>query len=267
MRFRSILTIAFALMAFGAKAADIPAEPAPAPVVVEPAFRFEFTPYFWVAHVDGTTTIDSVRRPGASITADFSMSIGDILSNLDGIPFMGAGELRIGRFGLAFDLIYVPLGTDFSTPRDLLFQGGNATLKQTVLQAVGFYRIFEDGVQGIDIGAGARYYNFRIGLDLNPGLLPAESASRTFSWTDPIVAARYRVQFAPQWLLTLYGDIGGFGAGSELSWQLIGTIDYRLTENIDLRIGYRHLQFDRQGDRAELDMSMSGPILGATIRF
>ena len=35
--------------------------------------------------------------------------------------------------------------------------------------------------------------------------------------------------------LTAYGDVGGFGLGAHVDWQVIGTIDYALNSSSNLR--------------------------------
>lgn len=57
------------------------------------------------------------------------------------------------------------------------------------------------------------------------------------------------------------------GAGSQFTIQLLGTLDYRATDWLTLRAGYRHLHIDYQGDVLRLNIAMSGPILGATFQF
>jgi hypothetical protein len=59
----------------------------------------------------------------------------------------------------------------------------------------------------------------------------------------------------------------GFGAGSELTWRVLGTHDRRATDWLSLRAGWRHLAFDFDDRRLSLDVSLSGPVLGMTIRF
>jgi hypothetical protein len=67
--------------------------------------------------------------------------------------------------------------------------------------------------------------------------------------------------------LNFYGDIGGFGAGSDLSWQVFGGIGVQAARWCDLQVGYRALGFDYQSGRANQDITTHGPIIGATIHF
>jgi len=58
-------------------------------------------------------------------------------------------------------------------------------------------------------------------------LSPA-TASNGGSWADPLLAARYHRDLGNGYSATVYGDIGGFGIGAHLDWQLVGTTDYAL---------------------------------------
>ena len=67
--------------------------------------------------------------------------------------------------------------------------------------------------------------------------------------------------------MTAVGDIGGFGVGSDLTWQAIGTLDYAVNDRLELRAGYRALSVDYEDGKFLYDVLMQGPILGATYRF
>ena len=82
-----------------------------------------------------------------------------------------------------------------------------------------------------------------------------------------MLCLRYHRDLGNGFGLTGYGDLGGFGVGAHFDWQLVGTIDYTLTQSIDLHAGFRSLNFSFGAPRANIGMSMNGPILGGTIRF
>ena len=89
------------------------------------------------------------------------------------------------------------------------------------------------------------------------------------TWGDPLIAARYHYDFGNGWGLSAYGDVGGFGVGAHVDWQLIGTIDYALKPWAALRLGYRSLNFDYTTNIGSVgfDIHMKGPIFAATFRF
>ena len=61
----------------------------------------------------------------------------------------------------------------------------------------------------------------------------------------------------------------GRGDNRGCDWQVIGTIDYALNSRINLRLGYRSLNFNYQASDSDLgfNVHMKGPILAATFRF
>lgn len=82
-----------------------------------------------------------------------------------------------------------------------------------------------------------------------------------------MIAACYFLHFNESWGLTIAGDIGGFGAGWEFTWQLLGMINDRANGQLEHRAGYRHMNVQRERGGTDIDISLSGPIIGATMRF
>ena len=99
--------------------------------------------------------------------------------------------------------------------------------------------------------------------------------SGSIDWVDPFVGARLRQQIAPGESLVLRGDVGGFGAGSDNSWQVLATYNWQMCTMgghlIDGYLGYRALSVDySQGSgktEYKYDVLMQGPVMGATLHF
>ncbi|MGA7276436.1 MAG: hypothetical protein WBW79_00720, partial [Desulfocapsaceae bacterium] len=81
---------------------------------------------------------------------------------------------------------------------------------------------------------------------------------------DGIVGIRGNVKLSDNWYLPYYADIGT--GGSEFSYQLFAAIGYRFSWG-DIRLGYRHLQFEMDDDEIMQDLQISGPVLGVGFRF
>jgi opacity protein-like surface antigen len=68
-------------------------------------------------------------------------------------------------------------------------------------------------------------------------------------------------------------DFGGFdiGEGSNLTWNLLAGIDYQLSENLNLKAGYRIFDVDYDSGSGNskfgLDAKFRGPILGLKYSF
>src|SRR5262245_26185495 len=54
----------------------------------------------------------------------------------------------------------------------------------------------------------------------------AVASACDLEWVDPVVGGRMRHQFASGSEFNLEGDVGGFGAGSEFSWQAVATYGF-----------------------------------------
>jgi hypothetical protein len=219
-------------------------------------WHFAATQYVWAAGIKGSTT-----TPASGV--DFNVDFTDTLKDLSAIPIMLAGEVRKGSFGAVFDIIWLKVASDIDTPRNLLFNDGKAKLSTFQASAIGLYRVVEQPAGNIDVGAGVRLWSVSSRASLNAGLLPAVSAKIDKTFADPVLAARFEFRLGGPWSLTAYGDVGGFGISSDVTWQAIGTVNYKAADWVDMRLGWRHLAVDRSKIKVEL----SGPVLAATFRF
>lgn len=94
-------------------------------------------------------------------------------------------------------------------------------------------------------------------------------------WVDPVIGGSIRHQLAPGQQLLFRGDIGGFGVGSEFSWNVLAAYSFEICTEDGVTysglVGYRALDVDyEQGsgrDRYEYDMLQHGPLSGLTISF
>jgi outer membrane receptor protein involved in Fe transport len=234
----------------------------------EERWLLEVTPYFFGAGLDGTL---GVRGVEADLEAEFD----DILENLDS-AFMGTMELRRGRFGLLFDGLYFKLKDEgaqsWSGPAGIGSATGEleSTSTMQVYQLAAAYRMGERTT--VDLIAGARYTQVDADLDLTVttgGLLPggARSVSDDRSWWDPVIGARVLIPIGERWTAVLYGDFGGFGVGSDSTYQLIAGLNWQFAEHFSLKAGYRYIYEDYEDDGFKWDMAAYGPYLGLGIRF
>jgi hypothetical protein len=101
-------------------------------------------------------------------------------------------------------------------------------------------------------------------------------ASSTSQWVDPFVGGRFTVPLVGELDLMFRGDIGGFGAGSELAWNLIGGFQYALPwqpwgARTSVVAVYKALSFDHEAgsgaDAVTTDLDLRGPALGLMVAF
>lgn len=221
------------------------------------------TPYLWMPWTSVGVNPSNPRIPSSSGTVGFDKIID---GHLEWVPFMGAVEFRNGPYGVFLDYIHVPVGAGVST-RNILFSGANAGLTLDTGTAMFLYRPIAAPDQYVDVGIGVRAWGIEGGLTLNEGLLPSFTVTRGSAWADPLIAVRYHRDLGNGFGATAYGDVGGFGVGAHIDWQLIGTIDYSANSWIDLHAGFRSLNFNYSLPNAGLNMNMNGPILAATFHF
>jgi hypothetical protein len=148
------------------------------------------------------------------------------------------------------------------------------------------YEVARAGPLAFDVLGGARYWYQEADLslevartieigDLELAGTRAFARSGSVDWLDPVIGARVRYAVAPGHELFLRGDIGGFGVGSDFSWQAIGGygFDFGAWQGITFSgiVGYRALYVDYAHGfgrtRYEFDMLQHGPVLGVSMRF
>jgi hypothetical protein len=217
------------------------------------------SPYLWFAGLGGEVT---GAHGGGSFNADF----GDIFGTMK-FSFMGLAEARRGRFSIILDTLYLNLEQGVPVPGLGAYSGGSARTQSAQVSAIALYSVVDEGAGRIDLGGGIRGWWIDTELRLDAGLLPAQTQSSSTSWVDPVIAARGIVRLNDRLSLTAYGDVGGFGVGSELTWQVFATLDYQVTPSVSVSGGFRWIHIDYDKGSSDISLDMAGPIIGASIRF
>ncbi|RDC74818.1 hypothetical protein DLJ49_02205 [Rhodovulum sp. 12E13] len=228
----------------------------PAVAPAQPADRAaQITPYVWATGIGG-----SIRPVARGPELEFDSSFSEVLEDLDGAFFV-SGLVRQGRFVALGDFSTSTSSRGGTLPPGLPAEG---EVTQSSLTLAAGYRAQADPAWTIDFLAGVRFWTLDAQLDV-PAL--GVSASRDVTFADPILAARTRVSLADDWSLIVYGDVGGFGVGSEQTGQVMATVNYAATDRLYLSAGYRQLHVDYEDDGVAIDATFSGPILGVTFAF
>ncbi len=178
---------------------------------------------------------------GNKITVPVDANPGDIFSKLKfgGMLYL---EANTSKWAITSDLIYMSLAQEV-TP-GILLHSGSATAKQLVWEPAGFYRL----ASFLEVGVGGRLNNIQAGIDVRRNVFPAgteeviESASKT--WFDPILITRLTADIKDKWLFQFRGDLGGFGVGSDFTWQMQAYAGYRFSKLFRINLGYRYLSMD-----------------------
>ncbi|HNQ87960.1 MAG TPA: hypothetical protein PKM73_04945 [Verrucomicrobiota bacterium] len=209
------------------------------------------TLYGLAAGLSGDVTIKGFDAP-------LDVGFDQIWDNLE----LGAmGKVRVGydRWALTTDVIYMGLQAS---------QGPlTAALDQWVVEPSLSYRV----CKGFELLAGARYYNLS-GELRGPGLLPApRMLAGTQDWWDPIVGANVTLPLGRRFSFNLRGDVGGFGAGSDLTWQAFPWFGWHISKSFSLQAGYRWVYTDYETgsgpSRFRYDVLTQGPQVGFALSF
>jgi hypothetical protein len=86
-------------------------------------------------------------------------------------------------------------------------------------------------------------------------------------WLDPYVGMRGRYNFNKVLYTAVRGEIGGFGVGADLMWEVEGVVGINLTRSIFTEVGYRALSVDYENDGLLFDAVMHGPQITTGITF
>ena len=275
------------------------------PTYAEPLtnkWEFSLTPYGWATSMNGNITARGHK-------VDVDESFIEIVDKSDSLlAWMSYFEARKGRFAFFTDLVWADIGFpgQFNITKDPLGRFGRATLnvkgnvqldyQETIIQSGIAYEVARwqsapGSFTALDLMGSARYWNQdvdlslrltgtlnvdlrRLGLQFQRSRRVAVARSGDLEWVDPVVGARIRHQIAPGKELRLVGDVGGFGAGSEFSWQAVATYGFDVNcfaTPLHTVIGYRALSVDYSEDgrfgKNALDVVQHGPVMGVTFNW
>src|SRR6266496_4165462 len=112
--------------------------------------------------------------------------------------------------------------------------------------------------------AKARIAN-QLAVRLNKRL--GQTLSRDDYWFDPYVGLRARYNFNKTYYTAVRGEIGGFGVGADLMWEVEAAVGINLTHSIFTEIGYRALGGNYENDNFRFETVMHGPQITTGITF
>ena len=117
--------------------------------------------------------------------------------------------------------------------------------------------------RAVDV-AKARIAN-QLALRLNKTL--SQTKSKDDFWFDPYVGLRGRYNFNKTYYTAVRGEIGGFGVGADLMWEVEAVVGINLTRSIFTEIGYRALGGNFEENDFRFETVMHGPQITTGITF
>jgi len=246
-------------------------------------WEFEVEPYAWVTGNYGSVTVKGR-------TAHITVTPIDLYQLMeDGNAFGAAGYFSVSydRFSVFADSIggYAEESVTETIPTKFCTLSFRAKDKVTFAMAdfaLG-YRLGEWSLPyrrrpfTLGVYAGTRYMYFGNQLNATGGVVQGKQGSanvfESFAWADPLIGVRWSLPLLDFLSLNFRGDIGGFGASSDLIWGLLGTVRLwvpwtpvkSLHPFADL--GYRATAFDRSNSLGNINLQFRGPLAGGGFVF
>ena len=218
-------------------------------------WALQLTPYLWASGVGGDLR---PFRGGSVVSIDKSFS--EVLKHSDGAFFL-TGYARRNRLVLLGDVSYSSSSRDGKLPPGLPASG---SFRQASATLAAGYRAISNADINLDLLAGLRAWSVKASVDVAGGLVQTSPEKR---FVDPVLGLRAHIPIAPRWSALAYGDVGGFGMGSRATHQVAATVNYQWSEQAFVSLGYRVLTLDYRRGGTRIDVTMAGPLLGATWRF
>jgi hypothetical protein len=238
----------------------------------EDKWEFFVAPYFWMAGIEGDLT---VKGTSSHVNVPFR----DILQDLD-----FGGEVHVeawkSRWGIFLDATYLKLSVDDTGtsqtlgPVDVDVDVGEWLVEFGGLYRLGRWSLGKNDGRALSLEAlgGGRYWDVSVDVDATAPLAGlGRDVSRSKNWIDPFIGARLGVDLTRKLSLVLRGDIGGFGVGSQFTWNASAIFGYHFSPMISAYLGYKALGVDYETGsyhrKFKFDVIMYGPIVGLGIKF
>lgn len=178
-------------------------------------------------------------------------------------------EAENGTWAVSSDFIYMKLKQDATPTR--IINSGTVSMSETAWELAGLRKL----LPWLECGIAGRLLNIKVDASLVKneigGSTTSYAKSMTQTWFDPVLVARLRLPDSGKWLVQLRGDIGGFGIGSDLTWQIQAYGGYRFSELFQVTAGYRALGIDYETgadqDRFLYDITTFGPVIRIGFNF
>jgi hypothetical protein len=225
-------------------------------------WSFLIEPYMMFPSMKGSVGLADL--PDATI----DVSSNDIFGHLK-MGFMLNAEATTGKWTIGSDLLYMNLAQGVD-PRTLI-NSGEITAKQIGWEVSGLYSV----TPWLELGIGGLLNSINSEVDLNMkaigGGTTTKSKSMTETWFDPMLIARIKSKSGEKFIYQFRGEVGGFGIGSDLAWQMQVYAGYQFSKLFQITGGYRIISLDYETgtgqDRFMYNVDTSGPVVRFGFNF
>ncbi len=187
---------------------------------------------------------------------EIDLTTTEILENLE-FGAMGLFAAKKGNWGFGADALWMALGVNVHDTEVDFNQG-----------AFTFYGIRQLS-PAADLTFGLRVNTLQGEFTFNH--LGGARVSDDQTWVDPVAGLTLRTPAGRRMQLRVYSEIGGFGAGSDFTWQIFPSFGINFGRHFSTEFGYRWLDIDYttgEGNQQFVyDALTQGPFLGFGFRF
>lgn len=221
-------------------------------------WQFYFTPYLWMTGLGMET-----RGIGSVPSNDMNVDFSQVWDHLN-FALQANLEARKDRFVAILDFNYFNIGADKGLS-DPVFNNASLDMVGVLASANVGYTLAKPEPISFEPLVGVQVYSVDVDLSFRGGPSPSVSDTKTF--VDPMVGFQSRLMLGSDFYVDALAMIGGFGVSSKLTYQLFGGLGWQANEWLAARAGYRHFFLEQSGGKLIRNVTMSGPIVGATFRF
>lgn len=239
----------------------IPA-PAPVPEVMKHGLEWTIIPFNgWLPGMSGTIGAFGQNANVDLSPIDIIQNLDTFVDALDGL-YIGAGQVNAGRFGMMYDVLYLSVGTTAEFGGGIVCCSVDIGFSEFMGTLAGTYRLHESAKGHLDALAGARWYDINADVEF-----VLDGISDGGSWVDPMVGVAGRYNFTDRWYVNGWGMIGGFGVGSNFTWDIWSNVGYQWHDWLDVYAGFRATGADYESGGFKWDVTQYGPTVGAALNF
>jgi len=232
------------------------------PGAAEEAWTHTLFVYGMGAAIDGDAQIGPLEVP-------VDVSISELFDALE-FGAMAAYRADNGTWSYTVDATFMALGGSSKTDRGNVL--GKLDIDQMTLMGTVGRRL----TPSLEVLASLAYFDLSTKLQVkttNPvtGEVTTRRAGKDPSWVDPMIGLQFSVPVGERWRIGLRGDVGGFGIGSDLSYQALASLRWAASDRVGVYFGYRLISFDYEDGKdlqyERYDLTEQGPLAGFSVTF
>jgi hypothetical protein len=215
-------------------------------------------PYLLAGDIRGDVTTNGVE-------SDFSQGFGNGFEKGNGAVGLDV-DVHGDSVGSLSQLWFTTLGDTGTTANLPDLDAAEQTLTATFFtQALGV-SVYREGRNFVDLTVGGRLSSVENELTVRSQGREVEIKDDRI-WIDPTVGLNSAIYASESVLFRLGGDIGGFGVGSDLTWQSWASLGVKISKRAGIALGYRVMYHNYEDGDFLYDVSMKGPTLGFDFGF